>query len=113
MGDSKFQHVHAPSLTNLAVCVPVQDSLRSLGIFPLVDIAGATLHQVVHFRPSVHFRPRVGGRLACVALLRRGPSIPRRAYRGNLLIRNSTPPSDYNMALGMCHCRVLGFVFSL
>jgi len=33
-------------------------SPSTLGIFPLVAIAGVTLHKVVHFRPSVHFRSR-------------------------------------------------------
>jgi hypothetical protein len=39
-----------------------------LGIFPLVDIAGATLHQVVHFRTSVHFRPSPSWTSACHCL---------------------------------------------
>ena len=34
------------------------DSNSIWGIFPLVAIAGVTLHKVVHFRASVHFRPR-------------------------------------------------------
>jgi len=41
--------------------VQVNNSLCFWGIFPLVAIAGVTLHKVVHIRPSVHFRPSPSG----------------------------------------------------